>query len=139
MERSDHHPVGLVLLPKYTPVSRSQSNKSTEDALAYLLDTVTFHLDKHAKNFARCLFIDFTSALNTVSPTILTHQIVDIELHSNMINLVYSFMTDRSQHVITEAGVSDSLTTNIGSPQGCVLSIVLFSLYIQDMPIPDYG
>ena len=125
MERSDHHPV--VLLPKYTPVSRSQSNKSTEDVLAYLLDTVTFHLDKHAKNFARCLFIDFT---NTIGPTILTHQLVDMELHSNIIDLVYSFMTDRSQHVITEAGVSDSRTTNIGSPQGCVLSPVLFSLYI---------
>ena len=30
-----------------------QPNKSTENGLAYLLDTVTSHLDRHAKNFAR--------------------------------------------------------------------------------------
>ena len=48
-------------------------------------------------------------------------------------------MTDRSQRVITNAGVSDSRTTNIRSPQGCVLGPVFFSLYIQDMLIPDYG
>ena len=64
---------------------------------------------------------------------------MDMELHSNFRNLVYSFMTDRSQRVITNAGVSDSRTTNINSSQECVLSSVLFSLYIKDMPISDYG
>ena len=64
---------------------------------------------------------------------------MNMELHSNIRNLVYSFMTDRSQRVITNAGVSDSRTTNINSSQECVLSSVLFSLYIKDMPIPDYG
>ena len=66
---------------------------------------------------ARCLFLDFISALNTIRPTSLTHQLVYMELHTNIINLVYSFTTDRSQHVKTEAGIFDSCTTNIGSPQ----------------------
>ena len=114
-------------------------NKLTEDVLAYLLNTVAFHLDRHVKNFARCFFISFTCAFNTISLTILTHQLMNMELHSNIRNLVYSFMTDRSQRVITNAGVADSRTTNINSPQECVLSSALFFLYIKDMPILDYG
>ena len=35
-----------------------QQHRSTEDALAHLLDIVTHHLDINAKNHARCLFID---------------------------------------------------------------------------------
>ena len=100
---------------------------------------MTYHLDDNSKNFARCLFIDFTSAFNTISPTILTHLLTDTELHGNIINLVYSFMTNRSQCVVTDVGMSSSRSTSVGSPQGCVLSPVLFSLYIQHMPTPNHG
>ena len=98
-----------------------QPNKSTEDAVAYLLDTVTYHLDDNSKNFARCLFIDFTSAFNTISPTILTHLLTDTELHGNIINLIYSFMTNRSQCVVTDVGMSSSRSTSVGRIQGWVL------------------
>ena len=56
-----------------------QSRRSTEDAVAYLIDIVSAHLDAKAKNYARCLFIDFTSAFNTLDPGILINSLVDAQ------------------------------------------------------------
>ena len=45
-----------------------------------------------------------------------------------MLNLVYDFMTNRSQKVLTEQGLLSALTTSVGTPQGCVISPLLFSI-----------
>uniref|UniRef100_A0A3P9AWZ0 Reverse transcriptase domain-containing protein n=1 Tax=Maylandia zebra TaxID=106582 RepID=A0A3P9AWZ0_9CICH len=42
---------------------------------------------------------------------------------------ITDFLTDRKQHVRLGKNVSDSRTISTGSPQGCVLSPLLFSLY----------
>ena len=111
-------------------------HRGTEDALACLLDVVTEHLDKNPKGFARCLFIDFTSAFNTISPSILINELLNKNLHQNIVNLIYSFLTDRSQSVVTSMGSSSALSTSVGTPQGCVLSPLLFTIYIQHIPVP---
>ena len=114
-----------------------QSQRSTEDAVAYLIDIVSAHLDADAKNYVRSLFIDFTSAFNTIDPRILIDGLVGAQLHSNIVNTIYSFLTDRTQRVVTNSGMSSLLPTSIGSPQGCVLSPVLFTMYVQHMPSPS--
>lgn len=116
-----------------------RERRSTEDALAVLLDIVSKHLDTNSKNYVRGLFVDFTSAFNTISPTLLIEQLMNTSLHSNIVNLVYSFLTDRRQWVHTDSGNSTVKITSTGSPQGCVWSPLLFSIYVQHMPLPSIG
>ena len=111
-----------------------QQNRSTEDAVAYLLDIVSQHLDDNAKNHARCLLIDYSSAFNTISPTTLINKLTTTSLNPAIVNLVYDFMTNRSQKVRTEHSLSPALNTSVGTPQGCVMSPLLFSIYVQHMP-----
>ena len=113
-------------------------NRSTEDAVASLIDTVSAHLNENAKNFVRCLFVDFSSAFNTISPVTLLNQLTESnKLHPNILHLLLSFLTQRKQTVISNNDISAQLTSSTGCPQGCVLSPVLFSLYIQDTPALD--
>ena len=85
-----------------------QQHRSTEDTLAHLLDIVTNHLDIHAKNHARCLFIDFSSAFNTISPTTPCNRLQDTSLNPAVLDLVYDFMTNCSQKVLTEQSLSSA-------------------------------
>jgi hypothetical protein len=52
---------------------------------------------------------------------------------------VYDFMTNRPQRVLSGQYLSPVLHTSTGTPQGCVISPLLISIYVQHMPIPNYG
>ena len=110
-------------------------NRSTDDALLILLDRITYHLDKSAKNYVRAVFIDFSSAFNTINSSILIQRLTDKQINSNIIAWVYDFLTDRSQRVKTCNEISEALTVSTGCPQGCVLSPILFSLYVECMTV----
>ena len=49
------------------------------------------------------------------------------------------FLVDRSQCVRVNGSVSDMLFSSTGSPQGCVLSPILYSLYTDDCRGPQPG
>ncbi|KAK1788979.1 hypothetical protein P4O66_015871 [Electrophorus voltai] len=47
-------------------------NRSTDDAIAHLLHTTLTHLDKGRGNYVKMLFVDYSSAFNTIIPSLLT-------------------------------------------------------------------
>ena len=114
-----------------------KANRSTEDALLTLIDMVSEYLDKNAKNYARALFIDYTSAFNTINPKILIERLSYYDIHPNIVNWTYDFLTNRKQMVTTSKNTSKTIRTSTGSPQGCVLSPFLFSLYVAQMPLAN--
>ena len=109
------------------------AGRSTDDAILTLLHHLLSHLD-HPKSYARVLFIDFSSAFNTIQPHLLMQKLQSMEVSPSLILWIHSFMTGRPQYVKLGATgtVSDTLVTNTGAPQGCVLSPALFTTYTSD-------
>ena len=104
-----------------------RANRSTQDALLCLTTTITDFIDKKASNYARCLFLDFSSAFNTIHVPDLISQLSHLD--SNVTEWIYSFLTNRTQRTIVDGNISKPIITNTGTPQGCCLSPLLFSIY----------
>uniref|UniRef100_A0A3B3H7K8 Reverse transcriptase domain-containing protein n=1 Tax=Oryzias latipes TaxID=8090 RepID=A0A3B3H7K8_ORYLA len=108
-----------------------RSNRSTEDAISSVVHTTLTHLEN--KNaYVRLLFVDFTSAFNTIIPQTLTQKLHTLGLNPTLCNWVLDFLTDRPQSVKIRNVSSSPITLSTGSPQGCVLSPLLFTLLTHD-------
>ncbi len=85
----------------------------------------------------RILFGDFSSAFNTIIPTLLQTKLTQLSVPSSICQWITGFLTDRQQLVRLGKFMSNSRSTNTGAPQGCVLSPLLFSLYTNDCTSKD--
>ncbi len=107
-------------------------NRSTDDAISHVLHSSLTHIDSKNGNYVRLLFIDYSSAFNTIAPIILAFKLTDLSLNSSLCDWIQVFLTGRPQAVIMGQFISNSITLNIGAPQGCVLIPLLYSLYTHD-------
>ncbi len=89
------------------------------------------HLDK-TDTYVRLLFIDFSSAFNTIIPQQLIHKLVQLGLNTSLCSWLLDFLTGRPQAVRVGSNTSSTITLNTGAPQGCVLSPLLFTLLTHD-------
>ena len=113
-----------------------RKNKSVDDALLVFLNNITKHLDV-PKSYARVLFIDFSSAFNTTQPHLLAQKLIALNVNTSTILWIIEFLTHRTQYVNLNGKSSETLITNTGAPQGCVLSLVLYSIYTNDYRTMD--
>ncbi|KAK1797886.1 hypothetical protein P4O66_008233, partial [Electrophorus voltai] len=123
-------------LNDYCPVAITsfayRHNCSTDDAIAHLLHTTLAHLDKGRGNYVKMLFVDYSSAFNTIIPSLLTTKLEDLGLHTSLCDWISNFLTDRPQSVRVGNCASSTLSLSTGAPQGCVLSPLLYLLYTYD-------
>ena len=106
-------------------------NRCVDDATATLLHKMYLHTDR-ACNYSRVMFIDFSSAFNTIQPHILLQKLCKMDVNPYLIRWIYEYLSNRVQYVKLQTTVSDKILTSTGAPQGCVLSPLLFSLYTND-------
>ncbi len=107
-------------------------NRSTDDAISQVLHSSLTHIDSTNDNYVRLLFIDYSSAFNTIVPTKLAVKLSDLSLNTSHCDWIQDFLTARPQVVKVGQFTSNSITLNVGAPQGCVLSPLLYSLYTHD-------
>ena len=108
-----------------------RTGKSVQDAVLTLMHQVTEHLEK-SNSCVRVLYIDFSSAFNTIQTHILLRKLLKMKVNSHLISWIHSFMSNRTQYVKFKNVKSNTVCTFTGAPQGCVLSPLLFSLYTND-------
>ncbi len=101
-------------------------NRSTDDAISQVLHSSLTHMDSKNGNYVRLLFIDYSSAFNTIVPTKLAVKLSDLGLNTSLCDWIQDFLTGRPQVVKMGQFTSNSITLNVGAPQGCVLSPLLY-------------
>ena len=74
-------------------------NRSTDDAISHILHSSLTHIDSNNRNYVRLLFIDYSSAFNTIVPIKLASKLIDLGLNSSLCNWILDFLTGRPQVV----------------------------------------
>ncbi len=108
-----------------------RANRSTEDAIATALHKALEHLE-HRGTYIRMLFIDYSSAFNSIILDILIRKLLHLGFSAHLCNWIMDFLTNHPQCVKLGIHRSSSLTLSTVSPQGCVLSPLLYCLYTFD-------
>ena len=108
-----------------------RTNKSTDDAISTELHTALSHLDKR-NSYVRMLFIDYSSAFNTIVPTKLITKLRTLGLNTSLCNLILDFLIGHPQVINVGNNTSATLILTTGAPQGCMLSPLLISLFTHD-------
>ncbi len=106
-------------------------NRSTDDAISTTLHLALTHLEQK-DSYVRMLFIDFSSAFNTIIPQQLILKLNLLGLNTSLCNWILDFLTARPQSVPVGRNTSSTTTLSTGAPQGCVLSQLLFTLLTHD-------
>ncbi len=102
-----------------------RANRFVDDAINMGLHYVLQHLDRPGA-YVRILFVDFSVA-----------KLTQLSMPTSICQWINSFLTDRQQLVRLGKYTSSTRTISTGAPQGCVLSPLLFSLYMNDCTSKD--
>ena len=118
------------------------ANRSTEDAVLTVLHHVYIHLEK-PKSYVRLLFLDFSSAFNTIQSYLMNNNLMKLDVYFTIILWIFFFLKDRPQQVRISTSTTEVISTEIrtdsGVPQGCLLSLAFFTLYTSDCRGSDEG
>ena len=112
-----------------------KSKRSVDDAVSIFAHHIYSHVDV-PKTYCRTLFVDFSSAFNTIQPKILVEKLFKMNVNKHLCAWIFEFLTNRPQYVRFQVDstlfYSKTRVINIGSPQGTCISPALFTIYTDD-------
>ena len=129
-ERLVMAPINNILPDTLDPLQFAyHPNRSTDDNLNR---TPHCPFSPGQKEHVKMLFIDYSSAFNTIVPTKLITKLRTLGLNTSLCNWILDFLTGHTQVVRVGHNTSATLILNTGTPQECVLSPLLYSLFTHD-------
>jgi ribonuclease HI len=103
--------------------------RSTMEALAALGDAIATAFEK--RNMVAAVFFDFARAFDTVLPSYVLDCLISIGIHGRLLQYFRSFLSPRTFQVRIGSESSPSFLSHRGTPQGSILSPILFLLAID--------
>lgn len=107
-------------------------NKSTISNLAEYVNFLATHIANGGQ--IDTIYTDFAKAFDKVNHKILMNKLEQFPLNNCTKAWIFSFLTNRKQIVCVNGSKSKLIHPTSSVPQGCILSPLLFSLFINDLP-----
>ena len=104
---------------------------SAVDNIFNLISIIKLKESKKRKTYV--MFVDFQAAFDTVDREALYYKLHNYGISSKFMKIIKGLYKDTTAAVWHKEGVSESFETRIGLKQGCLLSPLLFSLYLNDL------
>lgn len=109
-----------------------QPGNSTNYAIARLITDVKDGLNKKSPTIA--VMIDLQSAFDVTWHNGLIYKLHQMNFDSYLIHIIRSFLDKRTFAVKINRTISNHREIVAGTPQGCIVSALLFILYLNDIP-----
>ena len=109
-----------------------QKGKRTTDAIFILNSLAEHQIFKKKKLY--CCFVDFKKAFDSVSHSLLWSKLSAMNISPEILSLLKSYYSKSSSCVLGSQGQTNYFSLSKGVKQGCNLSPLLFSLFINDLP-----
>ena len=79
-------------------------------------------------------FVDFRAAFDSVSRKALLYKLIRLGIGGNFLSILKAMYSNVSYCIKLNGKVSTSFLSNSGVKQGCVLSPLLFNMFLSDLP-----
>jgi hypothetical protein len=110
----------------------SRKGTSTEHLVTYLLDVASDATDD-GTGVAIVTSLDFSKAFNRISHDTLIGELIEIGTEAWLVKLIESYLSQRFMKVRIGDCMSDQKPIPGGAPQGSLLGVSLFILYVNEI------
>lgn len=114
--------------------ARGQAGFRHDHRVADHVFTLRALIDRaHAGKHAFAAFVDFSKAFDTIPRDLLWRRMEEIGIHGELLGALRAMYRDVRCRVRAPEGLTDSFESTWGVKQGCPLSPLLFSLYVDPL------
>ena len=119
--------------PAISPAQHGfMSGRSCATNLASLLGTAWDSIEERLQT--DCIYTDFSSAFQSVNHSLLVHKLQNsYNITDSALKWFISYLDNREQRVVVNGKCSEWCRVTSGTPEGGLISPILFSLYINDL------
>lgn len=108
-----------------------RSFRSCNDNLSILTNHI--HLGFLKGEYTVCIFVDIAGAFDNIIPNTLIHDLDSLGIPDKTKNFIKNLICERKLNFIINDDIYGPYYTHKGTPQGSVLSPLLFNLYLKDV------